>query len=418
MESAITPRLDIYAIGGAIFGLFTDRLPYGKTEDMWGLLLRISDGIVFSGKSRIEYPDGVPDQVRPVIEKCLERDPGNRYGSVAMVIRDLETCVRVLATGQTLPPPRSHQTLAWGDDKQRVQSVHKERRDRSITKAVIEIVDEALGRYGYQVQRALGRVKEYPIFMAAPHPELVAQGQFPDPNTYPKIVTAVDLNDHENSDLIIDLWLGGYLPILRAARQGLLTSLYRVVWDDTSGFLFLFSEYVDKARFGLELDKHELSLKEALGLGYLVARQVRRLHKRGMAHNNIAASSLLLKGLEQTREVHPAMVGIVAPSLRTDDMFTDVMRLAGLVLSWVRPSLFEELEPVLRSRLETMAGGLEQLASDQKVERSISKLIETIADGLSAIDFNFGVLRENMGDLDAYALLLVGHSLYGRLWEA
>lgn len=417
MESAITPRLDIYALGGALFGLFSDRLPYGKTEDMWGLLLRISDGIVFGGTSKIEYPDSVPNEVRPIIEKCLERDPGNRYGAVSMVIRDLEQCVQVLATGKTLPPPRTHDTIAFHDDKERVQSVHKESRDRSITKANIEIVDEALGRYGYQVQRALGRVKEYPIFIAAPHPELVAQGQFPDANTYPKIVTALDLNNEHNPDLIVDLWLGGYLPILRQARQGLLTPLYRVVFDETSRFLFLFSEYVDNARFGLDLDKHELSLKEALALGFLVARQVRRLHKRGMAHNNIAASSLLLKGLEKTREVHPAMVGIVAPTLKPNDMLRDVMRLAGLILSWVRPSRIDELEPVLKARIEAMAGQLEQLASDERVTRTIASLLEIIADGLSAIDFNFGVLREHQGDLDAYALLLVSYSLYGRLFE-
>ncbi len=418
MESAITPRLDIYAVGGAIFNLFSDRLPYGKTEDMWGLLLRISDGIVLGGKSRIEYPDSVPNEVRPVIEKCLERDPGNRYGSVSLVIRALEKCVQVLATGRTLPPPRSHQTLIWGDDKQRVQSVHKERRDSSITKAVIEVVDEALVRYGYLVHRALGRVKEYPIFLVAPNPELVAHGEFSDSNTYPKIVTALDLNGVPRADEIVDLWLGGYLPILRAARQGLLTSLHRVVFDQPSGFLLLFSEYVDDARFGSELDKHELTLKETLGLGFLVARQVRRLHKRGMAHNNIAASSLLLKGLRDTREVHPAMVGIVSPTLDAADMTTDVLRLAALIMSWIRVPLIEALEPVLRTRLAGMYVRLQEISgADPSVSRSISGLLDVLADGLSAIDFNFGVLRENMGDLDAYSLLLVSHSLYGRLWD-
>ena len=48
---------------------------------------------------------------------------------------------------------------------------------------------------------------------------MVAQGQFPATNTYPKIVTAVDLNDHDNSDLIIDLWLGGYLRFERGSRE-------------------------------------------------------------------------------------------------------------------------------------------------------------------------------------------------------
>jgi hypothetical protein len=366
----------------------------------------------------VEYPETVPKEVRPIIDRCLERDPGNRYGSVGIVIRELEKCINLLTTGKTLPPPRSHQTLVWGDDEQRVQSVHKERRDQSITKAVIEIIDEALGHYGYQLQRALGRVKEYPIFLAAPNPELVAQGQFPDPNTYPKIVTALDLNNAEDAEAIVDVWLGGYLPILRAARQGLLTSLHRVVYDERSGFLLLFSEYVDHVQFGTALDKHELALKEALGLGYLVARQVRRLHKRGMAHNNIAASSLLLKGLRETREVHPAMVGIVAPTLNPDDMVTDVLRLSALILDWIRQPTLAELEPLLRTRIDTMKAQLEQIASAEvDVVRTIARLLDVLGDGLSAIDFNFGVLRDNMGDLDAYALLLVSHSLYGRLWD-
>jgi hypothetical protein len=49
---------------------------------------------------------------------------------------------------------------------------------------------------------------------------------------------------------------------------------------------------------------------------------------------------------------------------------------------------------------------------------AIADFLDAVADGLSAIDFNFGVLRENDGDLNAYALLLVSHALYGRLWRS
>jgi hypothetical protein len=216
---------------------------------------------------------------------------------------------------------------------------------------------------------------------------------------------------------VVDIWLGTYLPILRAARQGLLTSLYRVVYDEPSKLLLLFSEYIDDARFGTALESHDLSLEEAFGLAYLVARQVRRLHTRGMAHNNVTPNALLFKGLREHRRVHPAMVGIVAPTLEADDMINDVRQLAGLTLSWLRPNQIEEAEAIYHSRLGDVHRRILETASGQDVYScTIDDFLESVADGLSAIDFNFGVLRESGGDLDAYALLLVSHALYGRLW--
>ena len=41
MDSPINTALDIYAIGGALHGLFTDQLLYGPADDMWALLIRI-----------------------------------------------------------------------------------------------------------------------------------------------------------------------------------------------------------------------------------------------------------------------------------------------------------------------------------------------------------------------------------------
>lgn len=417
MECPITTRLDIYAVGGALFGLFTDELPYGKTEDMWALLLRISEGVVFGGRSRIDYPDAVPDAVRPVIEGCLERDPGNRYGSVGLVIEALEAALPALSVGRRGFPAPVIETMRYSNASARISSVHASRRDESITKAVIEIVDNALGRHGYQVQRALGRVKSFPIFLAAPDPELIAQGRFSDTNTYPKIVTVINLNEVEDPDKEVDLWLGGYAPILRQARTGLLTSLHRVLHDESMGFLFLFSEYVDDARFGTDLEAHELSLEEAFGLGYLLARQVRRLHSRGMAHNNVGARSLLLKGVKDRHQAWPAMIGIVAPSLDARDMIADVRRLSGLCYSWISGEKIDAAEPRLRTRLDEVRRRLAEIAFDESgPSPSIDDLLESISDGISSIDYNFAVLRENDGDLPDYALLLIASSLYHRLW--
>jgi hypothetical protein len=267
------------------------------------------------------------------------------------------------------------------------------------------------------VQRAMGRVKGHAIFMAAPRAELVATGQFPDSNLYPKIVTALDLRDEPDPAATVERWMGHYLPILRAARQGLLTSLYRVMHDEPSQFLFLFSEYVDDPRFGPALEPHDLSLEEAFGLGYLVAGQVQRLHSRGMAHRNVCAASLLLKGLRESRRVHPAMVGIVSPSLDPADVAGDVRDLAALMMSWLRPTRIEEAEAIHRERLGEVDRRIAEMAAGRP-EASITDFLDAVADGLCAIDFNFGVLRESGGDLNAYALLLVSHALYGRLWRA
>ena len=62
MDSPINTSLDIYAIGGALHGLFTEQLLYGPADDMWALLIRIAEGVVVGGSSKVFYPDGVPDR--------------------------------------------------------------------------------------------------------------------------------------------------------------------------------------------------------------------------------------------------------------------------------------------------------------------------------------------------------------------
>ena len=79
MESTINTSLDVYAIGGALHGLFTDKLLYGEADDMWALLIRIAEGVVVGGRSKVFYPDSFPTELRTVIEGCLERDPAQRF---------------------------------------------------------------------------------------------------------------------------------------------------------------------------------------------------------------------------------------------------------------------------------------------------------------------------------------------------
>jgi len=415
MDAEVTPLIDVFAVGGALFALFTDELPYGRTDDMWSLLLRVTEGAVLDGASRVVYPDSVPRVLRPIIERCLERNPDRRYAGVDRVIGELEAVMPELAREDLDDAPAVFKTMRFGDPDARVNAVFEARADASVTRELVGDVNAALDRVGYELRRAMGRVKEQAIFMAAPRPDLVARGDFPDTNTYPKLVTAIPMRNDPDPERTLDLWVGGYLPILRQARQGMLTPLYRVVHDEPCALLLLFSEYVDDVRFGPELDHLDLSLEEVFGLGYVVARQVRRLHARGMAHNNVCADSLLLKALRQARRVHPAMVGIVAPSFSAADMAEDVRRLALLVLSWLRPDRIQTSEAIHRARMADVRQRLETAADSADV-RAIEEFIAVVADGLSVIDYNFGVLRETDGDLDAYALLLFSPTLYGRLW--
>jgi tRNA A-37 threonylcarbamoyl transferase component Bud32 len=417
LESPISERLDVYAIGGALWGLFTDQLPHGPTEDMWGLLFRIAEGVVHGGASLITYPESVPLPVRPIIERCLERDPGHRYPTARDALSDLEACAGQLADRRVTRVYDATIRYDQTDREARMRSVVGGRHDLSITQAQIEGVDDALGRYGYVIQRSLGRVKGHAIFLVVPAPQLLAAGQFPDSNTYPKIVTAIDLSQAADPPAVVDQWLGAYLPVLRSVRQGLLTSLYRGVHDEPSGHLFLFSEYVDDPRFGQDLEGHELTLPEALGLGFLVARQVGRLHDHGLAHNNVRASALLLKGVRDTQRVHPAMVGLVDPSLDPAAMSADVRHVAALAFSWIRPSRVGAMEPRVRAHLEELRGRLSATAFDESVEPPpIDNLVKVLAEGLAWLDANFAILWRHGGDLDAYTLLLICHPLYARLW--
>ena len=422
MDCAITQRMDVYAVGSAIFGLFTDESPHGQADDMWGLLMRIADGLVFSGVSRVVYPDDVPTVLRPVIEKCLERDPGDRYGSVRMIVRDLQDrldqlddrrpkrkggFINTATVVESQPEPR----------QERVAQIHEELGDNSVTRGVIELVDTGVSRYGYRIHRSLGRIGGNAIFIAVPAPELLARGQFPDTNTYPKVITAINLSVVPNPQDLLNLWFGRYLPILKSVRQGLFTNLHKVEYDDYTGHLFLFSEFVVDPRFGTDLYEHQLSLDETLGLGFLLARQVSQLHEHGMAHNNIRPESLLIKGIEDTRDIRPCMVGLVQPSIAHEAIQGDVRNLAGLILSWLKPANYTISSHAGKSSIDNLRSHLAAMSFDESGKSlSVEHLLGLVSKALSSVDYNFSILEKNGGDLQDYVLLRVSHRLYHRLW--
>jgi len=420
MDSPINTALDVYAIGGALHGLFTEQLLYGQADDMWALLIRIAEGVVVGGRSRVHYPEGFPTALRGVIEGCLERDPTQRFPSVGVVIQELRGQLRELPDD------------AGRDSKRRVsQPVLVERTDTvlspleegdagaepTVTAEVIETSERAVVEWGYKVERSLGRVKGHPIFLASPRPDMVAAGTFPDANIFPKLVTVIDLTKVADPRSFVENWQQYFWPILKRVRTGLLTSLHKVIYDANTSSLLLFSEYVDEPRFGDRIAELDLHIDGALALALLVVRQVAALHEHGMAHNNISPGALLFKGASATRTVMPAMIGLVEPAMGAEAMAGDCRALSGMLLQWLRPNRIASLHLRVKPMFDAMRAKLNSWAFDKQARTpGIEEVSALVSDALALVDFNFSVLRDSGGDLQEYALLLISLRLYHLLW--
>lgn len=417
-ELPVGPTMDIFAVGGALHALFTDQLPYGQTDDMWGLLLRIGDGIVNDGQSRVHYPDTVPVALRPVIERCLERDPSHRYQRVASVIADLRQVLPQLDDAQADAKFFASATIGAPvlDRAARLQAVFNRRRDDAVTRAQVELAEAALYTWGYELQKSLGRVKGHPIFVAAPRVDLLAAGQFPDANTFPKLVTVIDLHQLGDPRALVDAWTQVYLPTLKKVRRGLMTTLHKVILDTDTGSLLLFSEFIDDPRFGTQLSDVDLHIDGALSLAFLIVRQVALLHENGMAHNNVHAGALAFKAAPETQMVQPAMIGLVEPSLAPEAMASDVRALSAMALTWLRAPRIQQLNARTRPHFEEIRSRLASWANDPEEPPRIDTLLSSLSDALALVDFNFAVLRDSGGDLEEYTQLVLSHRAYHVLW--
>jgi serine/threonine protein kinase len=416
MDTAIHTSLDIYAIGGAIHGLFTEQLLYGPADDMWALLIRIAEGVVVGGRSTVFYPEGFPTVPRAVIERCLEREPQQRFGSVTEVIHELRGLLRELPDEVRRDTPRIEINVE--EDRARaVAAVTETTSDPTITAQVIAVAEAAVWEWGYNIERALGRVGGHPIFLASPRHDLVQVGQFPDANIFPKLVTVIDLTKVRDPREYVENWQRYFWPILKRVRQGLLTLLYKVIYDAKSSSLLLYSEYVDDPRFGDRIAEVDLHIDGALSLAFLVIRQVAALHEHGMAHNNISPEALLFKGAQATRTVMPAMVGLVDPAMGAEAMSGDCRALSGMMLTWLRPSRIAALHPDIKARFEALRTTLSTWTFDKSTPAAtIDQLMALVSDALALVDYNFSVLRDSGGDLQEYALLLISLRLYHLLW--
>lgn len=419
--SPISPRIDVYAAGTALFALFCDASVYGEPPDLAALFFRIAEGVVRSGETIVVFPDSIPLPLHPIINTCLERDPTARFVDAGALVVALEGALDAMTLARLEPATTFRRTGRLGQFPPRFATTDAERRERTSHAEVpaeeadeLTRLDGLLAKHGYAIERALGRVKGHPILLARPRPELIADGTFPEANPYPKIVTAIDLTTKDPGYL--DRWLQRIFPILTRVRQGALTALYKIAPEGER--LLLFSEYVDDPRFGTALAAHDLTLEETLGLGYLVAQTLSRLHNEGLAHNNVRAESLVFKGNRDTGRVQSFFVGLVEPSLEPEALQADVRNLAGLIAPLIKPRRIAALRATLRPILETLRQRLTKMASGEVRTVSLPAFIELLADGLGAIDGTFDLVRAHHGSTTGYADLLIRHSLYNRLYGA
>jgi len=176
-RTPLSIRRDLYAVGTALYGLFTDASVYGDVADLPTLLARIADGVVRQGDSRIDWPAEMSPELRDIALRCLERDPAHRFQDATALLRALELAqAQLSATARA----RFRATLDYVHDaarKVKLKDIVDNRPDITVGEDEIRRAQAMLARHGYLLERSLGRVKGHPIYQALPDPKLVATGR-------------------------------------------------------------------------------------------------------------------------------------------------------------------------------------------------------------------------------------------------
>ncbi len=80
------PRSDLYSCGIALYEIFTGALPFDGPSAMDVMVKHLRE---VPPPPSARWPE-IPPALEAAILKCLEKDPGRRYRSVAELLRDLE----------------------------------------------------------------------------------------------------------------------------------------------------------------------------------------------------------------------------------------------------------------------------------------------------------------------------------------
>ncbi len=124
-----------------------------------------------------------------MIEGCLERDPSQRFPSVAAVIQELRGLLRELPDDAVRGAKRRTMPTIAERTEPDIDSTSDAVNESTLTTppadVPVDLSERAIYEWGYQVERHLGRVKDHSIFLAAPRADMVAAGSFPDANIFP-----------------------------------------------------------------------------------------------------------------------------------------------------------------------------------------------------------------------------------------
>jgi serine/threonine protein kinase len=79
-------RADIYSLGVILFECLAGKPPFAPDSGLGAILRR--------DEAPIRFPAEFPAALAPVVERCLAREPGQRYASVAHLLEDLGQAAR------------------------------------------------------------------------------------------------------------------------------------------------------------------------------------------------------------------------------------------------------------------------------------------------------------------------------------
>jgi Flp pilus assembly protein TadD len=105
-------RTDIWSVGVILYQMLAGSLPHAQadTASLIGAIVRLDPP---------PLPHSVPEELRRVVARALERDPARRYASAAEMRRDLRQAVRkapppLIPETVVAPAPKRSRAMVWG----------------------------------------------------------------------------------------------------------------------------------------------------------------------------------------------------------------------------------------------------------------------------------------------------------------